>query len=128
LDRWNRIVKEAIQQSGTTTYPEIKEPVQFSELKNASSGLKLFFHQKPLEKNTLFIYLQIVHKQVKLNEINILIGPEGGFTDKEITDLYSYGFKPVYLVKEVLRAETAALYAIASIKTLLLELKYQEEI
>ncbi len=62
------------------------------------------------------------------NEINILIGPEGGFTDKEITDIYSYGFKPVYLGKEVLRVETAALYAIASIKTLLLELKYQEEI
>ena len=65
--------------------------------------------------------------QGNLHKINILIGPEGGFTDNEIDGLISSGFKPVYLGSEVLRVETAALYATASVKTLLNELNYQED-
>jgi 16S rRNA (uracil1498-N3)-methyltransferase len=72
-------------------------------------------------------YLQIGRRQGNLHKINILIGPEGGFTNNEVEDLISFGFEPVCLGSEVLRVETAALYAIASVKTLLLELNYQED-
>ncbi len=127
LKRWKRIIKEAIQQSGTTTYPELEDPVPIETLYKANTCLNLVFHQEPLSENTLFSYLQIGLKQVNLTDINILIGPEGGFTNKEITELITYGFRSVYLGKEVLRVETAALYAIASIKILLLELMNQEK-
>jgi 16S rRNA (uracil1498-N3)-methyltransferase len=126
-ERWRRIIREAVQQSGTSIYTEIENPLSFKKLNNLSEGIKLFFHQKSLSENSLFSYLQIGYKKGNLNKINILIGPEGGFTDKEVKELIYFGFKPVYLGSEVLRAETAALYAIASVKTLLFELNYQED-
>jgi 16S rRNA (uracil1498-N3)-methyltransferase len=47
------------------------------------------------------------------NKVGILIGPEGGFDDKEITLAEEYGGKIVSLGKRILRTETAAITATA---------------
>lgn len=125
--RWERIIKEAVQQSGTSVCTKIEKPVHINTLFNINDGIKIFFHQEPLFENSLFSYLQIGRKQGNLLKIYILIGPEGGFTNNEVKGLCSSNFKPVYLGKEILRVETAALYAIASVKTILFELNYQED-
>ena len=51
----------------------------------------------------------------------ILIGPEGGLSEKETDFLLASGFFPVYLGENVLRTETAAIYAQGAVKTILLE-------
>jgi 16S rRNA (uracil1498-N3)-methyltransferase len=55
--------------------------------------------------------------------VNLLIGPEGGFSEKEIEYILGLGFSAVSLGETVLRVETAALYAAAAVKILLLESK-----
>lgn len=56
-------------------------------------------------------------KEVKKNhELNILIGPEGDFTDKEFETALSMGYQPVHLGQQRLRSETAAVYALGALK------------
>ncbi|PZP65002.1 MAG: 16S rRNA (uracil(1498)-N(3))-methyltransferase [Azospira oryzae] len=50
--------------------------------------------------------------------VTILVGPEGGFTEREVRDAVGAGFQPVKLGPRVLRTETAAIAALAAIQTL----------
>lgn len=114
-ERWKRIAREAVQQSGRISIPEITAPGILQKLKELE-GLKLFFHQEPVSPKTLHSYLAECP-----GKIHVLIGPEGGFSQKEITWLDNNGFLPVYMGANILRAETAAIFAIAAIKMILLE-------
>jgi 16S rRNA (uracil1498-N3)-methyltransferase len=51
----------------------------------------------------------------------MVIGPEGGFSDKEVSLFLENGFKVLTIGDTVLRTETAALYCAAAIRILLLE-------
>ena len=73
-------------------------------------------HQEVLEKGSLHGYL------VNSPDITALAaGPEGGFSPKEVSLFLAAGFRPVLLGNSVLRTETAALYGIAAVRTILLE-------
>jgi 16S rRNA (uracil1498-N3)-methyltransferase len=54
-------------------------------------------------------------------ELAVIIGPEGGLDDKEVEILLKNKAFPVYLGSRVLRAETAAVYSIAAIQTIIRE-------
>lgn len=120
LKRWNRIVREAVQQSGSAVVTEIKPPKQLREIGTFRETDKkrrgLFFHQNVLENRTLHDYLSS-----NPQEIGLVIGPEGGFSDKEVVMLQEHGFFPVFFGATILRTETAALYAVAAVKTILAE-------
>ena len=124
--RWERIIKEARQQSGSMTATTLHQPLTENELfdywkklreKNASNspGL-LFHHQKGLENESLHGYLNSNPRIVAF-----AVGPEGGFSDKEVSLFMENGFKPLTIGDTVLRTETAALYCAAAIRVLLLE-------
>ncbi|GBU26593.1 RNA methyltransferase [Treponema sp. R8-4-B8] len=124
--RWERIIKEARQQSGSKTATAIHQPLTRNELfdywkklreKDASNTLGLLFHhQKGLENESLHGYLNSIPHVVAF-----AIGPEGGFSDKEVALFMENGFKPLTIGDTVLRSETAALYCAAAIRVLLLE-------
>ncbi len=121
LDRWRRIVRDAVQQSGSPTVPELTGPVELGSLAPLSPGaidgtLGLFFHQAPLSEKTLHHYLADPVKEVRL-----VIGPEGGFSAGEVSHLLESGYNPVYLGPQVLRTETAAVYSMAAVATVVLE-------
>lgn len=121
-DRRRTIIGEAVQQSGATAAPELHETmslgeaVDFWKKESTNSGPGLFFHQYPLENSSLHGYLSNWPHRLAL-----LIGPEGGFSDGETDFLRTAGFFPVYLQTNILRAETAAIYAIGAIQTILRE-------
>ncbi len=116
-ERFMKIVREAFQQSGSKTLPEVREPVSLTSLEiDEKNEIGLFFHQKSIENISLHQYLFTVPLKIKL-----IIGPEGGLSDKEIACLKEKNFKPVFLGENVLRTETAALYAAAAVKTIILE-------
>lgn len=123
-ERWNRIVKEARQQSGSNIDTMIEETLDLVGLinywedvhKQDASALGIVLHQDPLAQGTLHGYLN--HGQAP---VLLVIGPEGGLTDDEISLLVQAGFKPLLVNANVLRTETAALFAIASVYTLLWE-------
>jgi len=117
-DRWERVVREAVQQSGAPVPTRVGDLVPISELPEISvpGHIGLFFHTEPIANNSLHGYLVDRPRRVML-----VIGPEGGLSRKEVQLLQQKGYRPVYLGPQVLRAETAALYAIAAVQTVLVE-------
>jgi 16S rRNA (uracil1498-N3)-methyltransferase len=120
--RWLRVAREAVQQSGTPRIPEIVAPIPFDRLGEKFAcnrdSVGIFFHQEPLEQRTLHGYLSANPQRVA-----IVVGPEGGLAESEIDHLRQLGFGAAYLGSRVLRTETAALYAIAAVQIVLLEKK-----
>jgi len=119
--RLQKIAAEAAQQSGNRGIPEILPAVEIRDLpeilkQQGIDGVKLFFHQDRLAKASLHRYLYDCPASV-----SIMIGPEGGISPAETDFLLASGFYPVYLGENVLRTETAAIYALGAVKTILLE-------
>jgi 16S rRNA (uracil1498-N3)-methyltransferase len=115
LSRWNRVAERAVEQSGTRRPPVIGSPASIFELSEDRTECNLFFHPQP--GGNLHRYLERGPAK-----INILLGPEGGFSEREVAFLRSKGFQPVFLGDTILRVETAAIFAVAVVKLLMLEL------
>ncbi len=118
-ERWRKIIKEAIQQSGSMINTYLEVPVAIDNIPGIDDQdkLGLFFHQESsVSPVSLHKYLNIQPRQ-----ISIVVGSEGGLSDREIEILYKYNYNPVYLKTNILRAETAALYAVSAVQTILLE-------
>ncbi len=118
LDRWRRVAREAVQQSGSPIPVTIHEPIAIDAvgLSEDADALRLFLHQEPLEQQSLHGYLARSPRRIV-----IIVGPEGGLSARETQLLLKREFRPVYLGSQVLRTETAALYAVAAIRTILME-------
>ncbi|MGA2545805.1 MAG: RsmE family RNA methyltransferase [Rectinemataceae bacterium] len=123
LARWKRIIREALQQSGSERRTELIEPLSPADLPAAMaargiipSDPKILFHEAPLAQSSMHGYLTEAPEAVVL-----CVGPEGGFTPEEVDFFLHEGFKPLRLAGAVLRAETAALYAIATAQIILSE-------
>ncbi|NNM67951.1 MAG: 16S rRNA (uracil(1498)-N(3))-methyltransferase [Spirochaetales bacterium] len=118
LDRWKAIAKEAAQQSGAPRVMEVRSPVSIQEAVAdwSKKGPLLFFHQVPLVKASLHGYLSS-----RPSAVAVLIGPEGGFSERETELLTAEGGSAVWFGPTVLRAETAGTAALAAVKILLLE-------
>jgi len=124
MERWNRIVREAVQQSASPVITEITEPLHLHTLGENSvpAEINLFFHQSPLENRSLHEYLSVYPSSVSL-----LIGPEGGLAEEEIRLLENRNFYPVYLKTNILRAETAAVYGISTVQNILTEKEHWQK-
>lgn len=117
--RWEKILQEALQQSGQTRLTVLGSFYKLPELPELKKGeLGLLFYEKPLATPSLHEYCSWQY-----DRIAILIGSEGGFTEEEVRLLQDKGYKPVFLGPGVLRTETAALYACAAVQTILREKK-----
>ncbi len=108
IERFEKILLSAMKQSLQYYLPKLNPPVSFSEfIKNQPSGQAFIAHCEETDKKEL-------SKEVKPNQdITVLIGPEGDFSDKEIKTAISAGYVPVSLGNSRLRTETAAIYASA---------------
>jgi 16S rRNA (uracil1498-N3)-methyltransferase len=121
FSRWERIIKEARQQSGSKTATSIRRPLTKDGLFEYWDGIKdgalgLLFHHEGLAQEGLHGYLNNIPSLVAL-----AIGPEGGFSGSEVSLFLERGFKPLTIGDTVLRTETAALYCAAAVRILLLE-------
>ncbi|MDR1894291.1 MAG: 16S rRNA (uracil(1498)-N(3))-methyltransferase [Spirochaetales bacterium] len=122
-DRFQAILREAAQQSGNPGLPRLKPPVGLGELDlercltgGPAPGLGLFFHEKRLATQTLHEYLKN-----QTGPVFLFFGPEGGFAPAEVERFLASGLKPAYLGGNVLRAETAVIFGIAAVLTILRE-------
>lgn len=122
IERLQTKVREALQQSGSAIPTRVEERViPLLELPAwwASRGKALFFHQSEQDHQQS---LSAIANEIALDEpVGILIGPEGGFSDEECRILSQSGFIPVLLKTNVLRSETAAIYALSALQVLLSE-------
>lgn len=108
--RWESICKEASEQSKRTNIPIIEDIKSIKDLTKEDADLKLVASTKEKEK-LLNYYLQSIEDCAK---IIMVIGPEGGISDKEEDILVSNGYNKVSFGNLIFRVETATIY-VASI-------------
>lgn len=108
--RWESICKEASEQSKRTNIPIIEDIKSIKDLTKEDADLKLVASTKEKEK-LLNYYLQSIEDCAK---IIMVIGPEGGISDKEEDILASNGYNRVSFGNLIFRVETATIY-VASI-------------
>lgn len=111
LLRWQRIIKEAAEQSGRGVLPQLSTPVQFPSAVagSASHDCALIAWEKASEKTIR----SALKRDSKLVNIGLFIGPEGGFERAEFEEAVAQGISPVTLGPRILRTETAAVVAAA---------------
>jgi 16S rRNA (uracil1498-N3)-methyltransferase len=109
-DRFDKIIQSAMKQSIQLYLPTLNEPVTFKEfIKSNNDEVLLIAHCEETDKKSLKDVL-------KPNEnITMLIGPEGDFSNKEIALALENKYLPVSLGKTRLRTETAAVVACHSV-------------
>ena len=109
LERWRRIGLEASQQSRRAHLPEIAEPASWEDVL-ATAGT----YRYALDENgTQPLPTMFPVERRADDSVALLIGPEGGWTTEERSEFTAAGWAPVSLGPSILRAETAALAALA---------------
>jgi 16S rRNA (uracil1498-N3)-methyltransferase len=119
VQRWQKIVYESTKQCQRGDLAEITPILSFNEIVNLN-GNEFDFKIVCSEKENAFSIKQfLVEKKADILSypVNILlvIGPEGGWDDKEIQKFAENGFASVTLGKLIYRAETAAIAAVSHI-------------
>ena len=109
LERWQRIARQAAEQSRRTTPPDIAEPIKLSEALNSSTGLRILLAES--EDHTLL--LDALKDGTADGAVALAVGPEGGWTEDEVKAFRQAGWIPASLGNTILRAETAAIAAMA---------------
>ena len=105
LTRWREIVIAACEQSGRTTMPELAPPVALTAAWAAVRGAAFVLEPEGSER-----FSDISPPGP---EITLLSGPEGGLAPEEVAAARSHGFRPLRMGPRILRAETAAVAAVA---------------
>ena len=110
--RWQEIVVSACEQSGRNIVPKVLPLTTYAQA----------LQQLPQEPTKLLMSLNRAQKlsdvQPQSGKVVFMVGPEGGWTEKEEQQAFDAGFQSVTLGKRVLRTETASLAAIAAMQTL----------
>ena len=110
IERIRKIMISAMKQSEKARLPDLQAITGFKEfIRQDFDGQKFIAHCYPDEKTPL------THAYCKNENVLIMIGPEGDFSEEEIELAKEYGFIPVSLGESRLRTETAALFACQTI-------------
>ena len=110
IERFDKILLAAMKQSNEVYLPKLNNAVTFKEFINLKQeGLKMIAHCEETDKKSLKSVLK------PNQELTIIIGPEGDFSEKEIALALTNDFIPVSLGNTRLRTETAAIVACHSV-------------
>ena len=109
LERWQRLSKAASQQCGRNSLLEIGNPAGFSEVLDNAAILANALNIIPWEAENTKTLSEVYKSGGKISRVNVYVGPEGGFSVKEIELAKKAGVIPVTLGKRILRSETAGL-------------------
>lgn len=114
--RWQKIAREAAQQSGRTVVPRVLPPMPFAAAlpaRPAAGDLALILYEGESGRGLQAV---LASSQATVSgAVTIYVGPEGGFADGEVAAAASAGCVPVSLGPRILRAETAGPAALAMI-------------
>jgi len=106
VDRWRRIAVEASQQSRRAHLPEVHAPISFKEALSRPAEARYVLDEAPGG-------MPLARAVSPSAGAALLIGPEGGWTDEEREAFVASGWTRVSLGPLILRAETAAIAALA---------------
>jgi 16S rRNA (uracil1498-N3)-methyltransferase len=114
LIHWKQVSISACEQSGRSKIPTIKSPIEFDKISEGikTNSLNLLLHPDVLEESSNL-------PNEYSGDINIFIGPEGGFSQDEVLLLKKQNCINIQLGPRIMRTETAPLAIIA-----ILQFKY----
>jgi 16S rRNA (uracil1498-N3)-methyltransferase len=116
VERWQRIARQAAEQSRRVRPPEISAPAKLSSVLNAVKGFRVVL----AESETQTLLRDLLHPEAAAIPITLAIGPEGGWTEEEIESFDLAGWSSASLGQTILRAETAAIAATAIVVSALI--------
>ena len=128
VERWRRLAIEAAQQSRRSDVPAIYDPVSLSErVKASSAGASesaraayiVLAEQERTTTLRLAVEDAVAQAGIEMPKLEIAIGPEGGWAAEEEALFDANGWRAVSLGPRILRAETAALAALAVVASFL---------
>ncbi len=111
LERYKKISISASSQSWRADIMPIEKPISFIETAEKLSAKKDTLNILPWESEEEKNILSVLNENKDIKNINIFIGPEGGFDKTEIDIALKNKFRTVTLGKNILRVETAAIVA-----------------
>lgn len=107
-ERWRRIAHEAAQQSRRVAAPEIAEPIKLKDALRPEGVAKIVLAETEEDLGLA----DALAKAPKLPLV-LAVGPEGGWAEEEVELFRAAGWESASLGPAILRAETAAIAALA---------------
>ncbi len=126
VERWERIIREARQQSGSKIATKIVNPCSINDAMNiwnehCEKQKKAFvLCEKDAQQKSVFSLLKDID-DIHNCKIGFAVGCEGGISPKEIEILMKNEFFPIHFKTNILRAETATLYSFAVLQSAIME-------
>jgi 16S rRNA (uracil1498-N3)-methyltransferase len=114
-ERWQRIARQAAEQSRRVTPPEIAAPIKLAEALDLPATSRIVLAES--EDRTLL--RDIMKPNAAEDGIVLAVGPEGGWTEDELQSFRQSGWTSASLGNTILRAETAAMAATAVVASAL---------
>lgn len=121
VERWRRIAHEAAKQSRRSDVPEIFDPVPLAEYVKAATGVTRIVLAEQERGVTLRTVLEkaVAAAKNEMPRLELAFGPEGGWAPDEEALFDANGWQAASLGPRILRAETAAIAALAVVASLL---------
>jgi len=112
LQRWQKIIIEAAEQSERTAMPKVTWHDKINQMK--PNGKCFVLHPRDAK-----LWQDIRHDLPQEKDMTLAIGPEGGWTHQELDYFQSQGFEPLCFGARVMRTETAAPALLAAVQAVL---------
>lgn len=114
VERLKLIAIAAMKQSKTLFLPEISNPISFKDLCETEFNQKYiaFMDEEKLQLKDVIVDIN------RQKDLLFAIGPEGGFSEKEVKEAKENGFSPISLGANRLRTETAAIFCASAYQLL----------
>jgi 16S rRNA (uracil1498-N3)-methyltransferase len=117
VERWQKIAKEAAEQSHRNKIPTVHTPISLKQLLQDSQGYdcKLVAYEEEAKKGEASVLARSLQKLKENESLFVVFGPEGGLSPNEVTLLQDNGFELCGLGPRILRTETAPLALLAAV-------------
>jgi 16S rRNA (uracil1498-N3)-methyltransferase len=115
-ERWRKIAVSAAKQCGRSRIPEVRSLCSFENVVRESwpETLKIIFWENETDRSLR----ELFEKFRETKSVLVAVGPEGGFSKREVELANAQGFQSVRMGRRILRAETAALAALTVVQFL----------
>ncbi len=111
LTHWQNIIISAAEQCGRNRLTQLQKPLPFTEWLQLDTSMKRLILHPASQQSLSDIGLQE-------NELSLIIGPEGGFSDHELKSSEEKGCIPISMGPRILRTETAVVAAVSNAQQL----------
>lgn len=115
LERYNKIAKEAAEQSLRNVVPSVVDIQPLKAIDFSSYDVKLVCYEESAKQGEASAFKKAIQQLKPGQRVAIVVGPEGGISEDEWAYLQTKGFTSVGLGPRILRTETVVFYCLSAI-------------